>query len=298
MPRAQLLTGEAEEAERADRDRLRKLEARFETLLERRKTLLAEVRRLSSQQKELYDRRHSPQIEVEKLHVEHGQLGRKLLELRRARDAARKEVEAAIVRRRELLLTFDRAERERPEQIRREISQLELRQQTKALPIKEENELIAHLRRRTADLKEAEGRVAVVQQHEQARKEADQAIVAAREKVDRLAEEMRLGRVERDTKMGAIRDRLASAGGLVAELRGKAKEREQVMREVVAVGRELSEVDHEGRALLARSRARRAEAVRTLRQYTRPRGAPAEEAIANVAEAHFEELMKRGKVTL
>ena len=216
MPRGSLLTGEAEEADRADRDRLRKLEARFETLLQRRKSLLTEVRRLSSEQKELYDRRQAPQVEVEKIHAEHGQLGRRLVEIRKARDAARKEVEAAVVRRRELLLTFDRGEREHPEQIRKEIADLELRQQTKALTLKEENALIAHLRRRMVDLKEAEGRVQVVAEHERRRKEADQAIVAAREKLDRLAAEMSRARVERDGKMTAIRDRLASAGGLVA----------------------------------------------------------------------------------
>ncbi len=298
VPRGGVLTEEAEAADREDREQLRRLEARFEALLTRRRTLLADVRRLSSEQKELYDRRQAPQVEVEKIHAEHGELGRKLSELRRARDAARKAVEEAIVKRRELLLTFDRGERERPDQIRREIAQLELRQQTKALSLKEENELIAHLRKRSADLKEAEARVATVAQHEKQRKEADAAIVAARTEVDRLAMEMTKARHERDGKMVAIRQKLESAGSLVAEIRTKARAREEVMREVIAVGKELDEVDRQGRDLLARSRARRAEAVRTLRQYSRPRGAPQEETLANVAEAHFTELMKRGKVTL
>ncbi len=293
-----MLTEEAASADREDREQLRRLESRFEVLLARRRALLADVRKLSSEQKELYDRRQAPQVEVEKLHAEHGGLGRKLSELRRARDAARKAVDEAIVRRRELLLTFDRGERERPEQIRREIAQLEHRQQTKALSIKEENELIAHLRKRSADLKEAEARVATVAQHEKQRKEADAAIVAARAEADRLAAEMAKARSDRDGKMVAMRQKLESAGSLVAEIRAKARAREAVMREVIAVGKELDEVDRQGRELLARSRARRAEAVRTLRQYTRPRGAPQEEAIANVAEAHFLELMKRGKVTL
>ncbi len=298
VPRAGVLTEEAEAADREDRELLRRLEARFQTLLDRRRTLLSQVRKLSSEQKELYERRQAPQIEVEKLHSEHTQLGRKLLELRRERDAARRKVDEAIVRRRELLLTFDRGERERPEQIRREIAQLELRQQTKALTLKEENELIAHLRKRTADLKEAEGRVAVVAEHEKKRKEADVAIAATRAEVDRLSAEMARARNERDGKMVAIRQKLESAGGLVAELRAKAKAREDVMREVVAVSRELDQVDHEGRDILARSRARRTEAIRTLREFSRPRGPSKEEALANVAEAHLAELMKRGKVTL
>lgn len=298
MPRGGALTEEAAAADREDRELLRRLEARFESLLARRRALLTEVRRLSGEQKELYDRRQAPQVEVEKIHAEHGQLGRKLTELRKARDAARRAVDEAVVRRRELLLTFDRGERERPEQIRREIAQLEMRQQTKALTLKEENELIAHLRKRTADLKKAEGHVAVVAEHERLRKEADAAIVAARAEADRLSQEMVHARAERDGKMTAIREKLQSAGSLVAELRAKAKAREEVMREVVAVTRELDQVDHEGREVLARSRARRQEAAKTLRQFTRPRGAPREESMASVAEAHFEELMKRGKVTL
>jgi uncharacterized coiled-coil DUF342 family protein len=298
VPRGGALTEEAEAADREDRAQLRRLEARFETLLTRRKTLLAEVRRLSNEQKELYDRRQAPQIEVEKLHAEHGQLGRTLLELRKGRDRARAAVDEAMARRRELLLTFDRGERERPEQIRREIAELELRQQTKATSLKEENELIAHLRKRTADLKEAEGRVAVVAQHEKARKDADAAIAAARAEVDRISGEMVKARHERDAKMVAIRQRLEAAGALVAELRAKAKAREDVMREVVTVTRELDATDREGRELMARSRARRQEAVKTLREFSRPRGPPREEALASVADAHLAELMKRGKITL
>lgn len=298
MPRGGALTEEAETADREDRAQARRLEARFESLLARRRTLLTEVRRLSTEQKELFDKRQAPQAEVEKLHHEHGQLGRTLMELRRSRDAARAAVDEAVARRRELALTFDRGERERPEQIRREIAELELRQQTSALPLKEENELIAHLRKRTADLKEAEGRIAVVAQHEQARKAADQAIGAARAEVDRISAEMLRMRAERDGKMVAIRQRLEAAGALVAELRAKAKAREDVMKEVVTVSRELDGVDREGREVMARSRARRAEAVRTLREFSRPRGPGKEEALANVAEAHLAELMKRGKVTL
>jgi len=44
-------------------------------------------------------------------------------------------------------------------------------------------------------------------------------------------------------------------------------------------------------------RARRAEAIKTLRQYS-GRRRPPEEALASIADAHLEELLKRGKVTL
>lgn len=292
-----ILSEEADRQERDDRQRLRTLETRFETLLERRRTLLTDLRKLSSEQKALFEQRQTPQSEVEQLYEAHGQLGHRLAELRAARDAARRKVEEAVVRKRELLLTFDRSERERPEQIRREIAELELRQQTRALPIDEENALIVRLRRRTADLKEAETRVQVVAAHESLRKEADLAIASARAEVERLGEEFRMARAERDAAMVAIRKRLEAAGGMVAELRAKGKVRAEAIHELDSLSRELDAVDREGRDLLARSRARRAEALKTLRQFS-SRRRPAEETLASVAEAHLEELMKRGKVTL
>lgn len=295
-PRA-LLTEEADREERDDRDRLRALEGRFESLLDRRRQLIGELRKLSAEQRALYDKRQEPQAELEALHQAHAELGHRLSEARRARDAARTKLEQAVVARRELLLTFDRSERERPEQIRREIAELELRQQTRALPIDEENALIARLRRRSADLKTAETRIAIVAAHESLRKESDLAITTARADVERLGEEMRHLRAERDAAMAAMRKRLETAGAVVAELRAKGKARAETMKEVDRISRELDEVDKTGRELLARSRARRAEAVRTLRQYA-PRHRAPEESVASIAEAHLEELLKRGKVTL
>jgi len=292
-----VLSEEADREERSDRERLRSLENKFESLLERRRALLVDLRKLSSEQKALFEQRQTPQSEVERLYEAHGQLGHRLAELRAGRDATRRKVEEAVVRKRELLLTFDRGERERPEQIRREIAELELRQQTRALPINEENALIARLRRRSADLKEAEARVQVVAAHESLRQEADLAIASARAEVERLGEEFRLVRAERDAAMVAIRKRLEAAGGLVAELRAKGKARADAIRELDTLSRELDTVDREGRELLARSRARRAEALKTLRQFS-SRRRPPEETLASVAEAHLEELMKRGKVTL
>jgi len=297
VPPRVVLSEEADREERDDRQKLRSLESRFETLLARRRTLLGELRKLSSEQKVLFDKRQEPQAEVERLYQHHNALGHRLAEIRSERDAARRKVEEAIVARRELLLTFDRSERERPEQIRREIAELELRQQTRALTIAEENALIARLRRRSADLKEAEARVQVVAAHESLRKEADLTVAGSRETVDRLADEFRAARAERDATMAAIRERLQAAGNLVAELRAKGKARADAMRELDTLSRELDAVDREGRELLARSRARRAEAMRTLRQYSSHRR-PAEDSLASIAEAHLEELMKRGKISL
>jgi uncharacterized coiled-coil DUF342 family protein len=297
VPPRVVLAEEVDRQERDDRERLRSLEGRFEALLDRRRTLLGELRKLSSEQRSLADQRQEPQSDVERLYEAHGQLGRRISELRAELDTARHRVEEAVVRKRELLLTFDRGERERPDLIRREIAELELRQQTHALKIDEENALIARLRRRAADLKEAEARVQVVAAHESLRKEADLGIASARAEVERLGEEFRVARAARDAAMAAIRERLQTAGGLVAELRAKGKARAEVIRELNSLGAELDAVDREGRELLARSRARRAEALKTLRQYSARRRAP-EETIASIADAHLEELLKRGKVTL
>ena len=291
------LSEESDREERDDRQRLGQLEGRFEALLERRRTMIADMRRLSGEQRALYERRQEPQAEVEKLHSEFGHLGRVLSELRAQREAARRKADEAVVRRRELLLTFDRGERERPEQIRREIAELELRQQTRALTLEEENALIARLRRRSADLKTAEARIAIVAAHESLRKESELAIDQARAEVDRLGGEMAAARAARDAAMVRIRERLETAGGLVAELRAKGKARAELMAEIDRCSKELDAVDQEARELLGRSRARRAEAQRMLRQYS-GRHRPAGEALASIADAHLEELMKRGKVTL
>jgi uncharacterized coiled-coil DUF342 family protein len=297
VPPRPVLSEDEERAEREDQDRLRAIDAKLDALFRRRQELIAEMRRLSSEQKALYDRRQVPQQEVERLYDEHGELGRRLAALRGERDAARRKVEEAVIRFRELKLTFAPGERVRPDQLKREIAQLELRQQTRALPLDEENALIALLRQRTKELKEAEARSAVVADHERLRKEAEAAVAAARAEVDRLGEEWTRTRAERDAKMAAVRAKLEAAGALVAELRAKGRARAEVMEKVDALSREMMDLEREGRKILGQTRARRDEARRTLRTYTRHRQ-PTEDLISSTAEAQLEELLKRGKITL
>ena len=297
MPPRPVLSEEEELAEREDRARLREIDHRLDSLFRRRQELIGEMRRLSAEQKALYDRRREPQEEVERLYDEHGELGKKIASLREQREAARRKVEEAVIHLRELKLTFAPGERVRPDQLRREIAQLELRQQTRALPLDEENALIALLRQRTKELREAEARATVVAEHERQRKEAEGNVLAARTEADRLAQEIVRTRSERDAKMAAVRAKLESAGGLIAELRAKGRARADVMEKVDAVSREMMELEREGRKLLAQTRARRDEARRTLRTYSRHRE-PTEDLAASTAEAQLEELLKRGKITL
>ena len=297
MPPRPVLSDEDEQAERDERARLRTLDAKLSTLFRQRQELITEMRHLSGEQKALYDRRQAPQVEVEALYHEHGQIGHRIVELRKARDAARVVFQEAVVRLRELKLSFAPGERVHPDQLRREIAELELRQQTRALPLDEENALIARLRQRMQELKEAEARAGVVAEHVRALKEAEARVSAAHVEVERLGQEMVKARAERDGKMAEVRSKLEVAGGLVAELRAKGRARADVMAQVDAVSREMAELEREGRQILEQSRARRDEARKTLRTYSR-RGKPPEELLASAADAQLEELLKRGKVTL
>ncbi len=296
-PRPVLSDDEAE-SEREHRTRLRAIDARLRSLDERRGALIAEMRKLSAEQKELFDRRQTPQDEVQRLYDEHGALGKRMAQLRGERDAARRKFEEAVVALRELKLTFAPGERLRPEAIRREIATLEHRQQTRALPLEEENALIARLRLLHKDLKTAEAQTAVVANHEQQRKEGEARIAAARAEIDRLGKESAETRGLRDTKMTEVRAKLVAAGGLVAELRAKGKARSEVMTQVDGVSREIAELEREGRRILGEMRARREEARRTVRAYAPSRSRPATSMIDAAADAQLQELMKRGKVTL
>jgi len=296
-PRA-LLSDEEEREDREDREKLRTLDAKLRGLFDRREDLIVEVRRVSSEQKGLYERRQAPQAEVEQLYEEHHQLGKRIAEVRNAREAARKKVEEAVVRVREARLTFAPGDRVRPEQIRKEIAQLELRQQTRALSLEEENALIALLRQRSQELKQAEARTAVVASHQQQLKEAEAALTAAREEFVERGKELAAAKSDRDSKMVAVREKLEVAGGLIATLREKGRLRAELVSKIDAISREMDGLEREARQLIARSRSRREQARRMIRAYTHTRGPPSEELLATAAEAHLEELLKRGKVTL
>jgi uncharacterized coiled-coil DUF342 family protein len=298
VPSRALLSDEEEREDREERTRLRSIDAKLRSLYDHRETLIAEVRKISSEQRAIYDQRQTPQAEVEKLYEEHHDLGRKIAELRNSREAARAKVEQAIVKVREVRLTIAPGERVRPEQIRKEIAQLELRQQTRALPLDEENQLIALLRQRTRDLKQAEARTAVAAAHLQKLKEAEAALAAAREEFALRGKELAAAKVDRDSKMTAVREKLEVAGGMIASLREKGRARAELIAKIDALSREMTELEREGRALVAKSRSRREQARRMLRAYSHTRGPPTEDLLATTAEAQFEELMRRGKITL
>ncbi len=298
MPPRALLSDEEEREDRDDREKLRAIDGKLRVLFERREDLIVEVRRVTAEQRAIYERRQAPQDEVERLYTEHTALGKRISELRLAREAARKKVEDAIVHLREVRLTIAPSERLRPEQIRKEIAELELRQQTRALPLDEENALIALLRQRAQELKQAEAKTAVAVAHQRTLKEGEAALAAARAEYELRGKEMAGAKVERDAKMAAVRDKLQVAGGLIASLREKGKARAELIQKIDGLSREMDELEREGRAVVARSRSRREQARRLLRTYSHSRGPPSEDLLATTAEAQLEELLKRGKITL
>jgi len=257
-------------AEKEERDRLRQLEARLDTLRGLRHDLVGQLRTITSKQHELYSRREGPQSAAERLYQESGELGRRLGELRRACERARQGLEEAVIRRRELFLTFAPGERLNPEQVRREIAELELRQQTRALPLDEENALIAELRKKAQALKEFETRKELVAKHDEQRREADAAILAARTELDRLVKEMDLVRAERDKRKVEIPANLEAAGAATAEMRALGRSRAELAEKLEPLEREIVEVEREGRALLARYRQRQEDAREIMREYARP----------------------------
>ena len=87
-------------------------------------------------------------------------------------------------------------------------------------------------------------------------------------------------------------------GSVVAELRAKGKARAAVMDQIDRLSAEMAAVDREAHTIMAESRARRDEARRTVRAYTRAGQRPTQDLLAATAEAQLEQLLKRGKVTL
>ncbi|MGP8077713.1 MAG: hypothetical protein ACLQD8_06650 [Thermoplasmata archaeon] len=298
MPPRTRFPDRAEQEDRDDQDLLRRLEHQHGTLVDRRHELINEVRRISSEQKSLYDRRQAPQADVERLYEEVAQLGKRLGELRALREKALAQVESKVIERRELLLKIGPSEPPRPDALRKEIAELERRQQTSALPIEEENALIALVRQRTKELKDAEAHAAVLKQHVDQRRAADSAILEARGAVERIVEEMERSRIERNLKMAEVRAKLELAGGMVAEMRAKGRARADLMTQVDNLGREIAALELEGREVFQRLKSRRDDARRTMRAFAPSRERPPADLAATAADRRFEELMKRGKVSI
>ncbi|HYK94229.1 MAG TPA: hypothetical protein VEY07_09370 [Thermoplasmata archaeon] len=300
MPGRTTLSEEAEREERDDRDRLDVIDGKLRELRGRRDQLLTQVHQLADEQKALFDARQPRQESLEATHTEHRDLGRRLAELRRLRDAARTRLDEAVIAARLARQEIPPGAHVRPEQLRREMAELELRQQTRAIPLAEENALIDRLRELRRQLDAAEKSSQAIQLKHAQLKEKEEAVRQARLEVDRLGEEFQRTRVDRDRRMESMRAQLVGVGQLVAEIREKSRRRGEVMARLDALMAEVRSLEREGDRRVHASRQRRYEAKRAIVDYNR--GVRAQvgtgEATDRVADAQLEELLKRGRVTL
>jgi uncharacterized coiled-coil DUF342 family protein len=292
------LSAEAEREEVEARTKFRMAEGRLRQLHLERQGLLDRVHKLAADQKAIYDRRLPMESRLEALHHEHRVLGRRTVELRSQRDAARRKAEEALVQLRIARSQRKPEDRLGPQQLRREMARLEERQQTMALPIAEENALIDQIRELSHRLKDAEQRQDAVVQQGVRLKTLEDEWKALRETADRLGAEAQAARVGRDEKMAAMQAVLVEVGQAVAETRSLGRARGEAMDQLEVVGRQIRDLEREMDRLHAQSRARRDEARRAIREYA-PRRRPSESALVDsAADAQLQELLRRGKVTL
>ena len=294
------LSEEEEREDRADRDALDKVDSKLRDLRPKRQRLVEEVRRLSDEQRALFESRAPRLDSLEAVHAQHQELGHVASDLRRKRDVARRAVDDALGRLREFRAMAPKGDHANPEQIRREIADLEMRQQTLALPIAEENALIARLRELTKSLSGAEQTRAALVDRQQKLHAHELALTEARKEVDRLGAEIARVLTERDHRMQSIREQLVLEGKLVAEIREKARARGASMERLEGLNREIIGLEREGDRLVARQRGRRHEARQIVRDYNRSvrENVSGPDAFNRAAEAQLAELLKRGRVTL
>jgi uncharacterized coiled-coil DUF342 family protein len=294
------LSEEEEREDRADRDALDKIDSKLRELRPRRQKLVEEVRRLSDEQRSLFESRAPRLASLEATDAEHRALGHDLAAIRRDRDVARRAVDDALGRLREFRAMAPKGDHANPSQIKREVAELEMRQQTHALPIAEENALIAHLRELTKSLEGAERSKAAVDERQRRGHELDESLTAARKEVDRLGSELARVHTERDRRMQSIREQLVLEGRLVADIREKARQRGTLMERLEGLNREVIGLEREGDRLVARQRDRRHEARQSIRNYNRSvrETISGPDAYDRAAEAQLAELLKRGRVTL
>ncbi len=294
------LSDEDEREEAEGRERLRVVDRKIRDLRGHRDRLLSEIHRLSDEQKALADERRPKQDAVERANDRYRAVGRELAHVRQRREAARDRLQAALVDVRLARQELPKTRAARPEQIRREMQELELRQQTVALPLTDENALIARLRQMRRELDDAERNQGLIEAHEKRAHDLEEALKARKTELDQLSESLGRLKTERDHAMESMRAHLVDVGQLLAAMRAKATERRGVWEQIESVSRELVGLEREGNRLVAASRSRRQEARRTLGEYTRPtrRTPSAETAYERAAEEQLEELLRRGRVTL
>ena len=298
-PKTRPPEGDREE-DRAERHRLDQLDTKIRELRPKRQALIQELLRLSDEQRDMFNQRAPQQARLEELNESHRRLGRDLGHLRNALDAARgaRDERLAVVR--ELRAAMPKSARSPTDQLKKEIGRLELQQQTRAVPLDEENALIDRMRQLRKEIALAESEAAEVAKRGETLRAAEAAFESARAEVDRLRKALDDQRAARDQAMATLKGELVVAGQGMARLREKSQARGTVRRELDDIDRTLRGMEREFDDLRRQRRARGGEARRVVVEHNRS----ARRAVSDPSEMdravddRMEQLLKEGKIRL
>jgi uncharacterized coiled-coil DUF342 family protein len=288
------------EEDRAERHRLDQLDAKIRELRPKRQALIHELLRLSDEQRDMFNQRSPQQAKLEELNEAHRHLGRELGRLRNELDTARRVRDERLVAVRELRAAMPKSARSQAENLRKEMGRLELEQQTRAVPIEEENALIGRIRQLRKEIAVAESEAAEVAQRGEALRAAESAFEAARVEVERLRHALDEQRTARDRAMETLKGELVIAGQQMALLREKSQARGTVRRELDDIDRTLRGMEREFDDLRRQRRARGGEARRVVVEHNRSarRAVSDPSAMDRAVDDRLEQLLKQGKVRL
>lgn len=288
------------EEDRAERRRLDQLDTKIRELRPQRQSLIQELLRLSDEQRDMFNRRAPQQARLEELNEAHRRLGRELGHIRSELDRARQVRDEKLGVVRELRASMPKSARSPVDQLKREMAKLELQQQTRAVPLEEENALIDRMRQLRKEVAVAESEAAEVTKRTETLRAAESAFEAVRSEVDRLRKALDDQRAARDQAMASLKEELVAAGQAMAALREKGQARGSVRRELDDVDRTLRGMEREFDDLRRQYRARRSDARRVVLEHNRS----ARRAVSNPSELEravddrMEQLLKEGKIRL
>ena len=288
------------EEERAERHRLDQLDAKIRELRPKRHALIQEVLKLSDEQRDMFNRRAPQQARLEELNDAHRKLGRDLGHIRSELDQARRVRDERLATVRELRAAMPKSARSAVDQLKKEMNKLELQQQTRAVPLDEENALIDRMRQLRKEITVADSEATEVARRGETLRAAEVAFESARADVDRLRKALDDQRAARDQAMETLKGELVAAGQGMARLREMSQARGMVRRQLDEIDRTLRGMEREFDELRRQYRARRGEARRVVVEHNRS----ARRAVSDPSEMdravddRMEQLLKEGKIRL
>ncbi len=288
------------EEERAERRRLDQMDAKIRELRPKRQVLIQELLRLSDEQRDMFNQRAPQQARLEELNEAHRRLGRDLGHLRTDLDRARQTRDEKLAVVRELRASMPKSARSPVDQLKKEMAKLDLQQQTRAVPLDEENALIDRMRQLRKEVAVAESEAAEVAKRTEMLRAAEAAFEVTRTEVDRLRKALDDQRAARDQAMETLKGELVTAGQAMAALREKGMARGTVRRQLDEVDRTLRGMEREFDDLRRQYRARRGNARRIVVEHNRSarRAVSDPSELDRAVDDRMEQLLKEGKIRL